>query len=71
MLEKTYTVTLINSKGQESILSVKGKTHFKSKSTAIRHCDEMLTLIQKGKTIFDCVDSFVEDMTGNIVHPKQ
>lgn len=71
MLENTFTVNLLDVDGKESILSVKNKTHFKSLATAKRHCDDVLTLIKKGKNIYNCVDCFVENMTGAIVYPKQ
>lgn len=71
MLEHTYTVNLIDDNGKECILSVKNKTHFKSLSTAKKHCNDVLTLIKKGKNIFNAVDCFVENMTGDIIHPKR
>jgi hypothetical protein len=70
MLEDTYTVNMIDDNGNESILKVKNKTHFKSLSTAKKHCNDILTLIKKDKNIFNAVDCFVEDMTGAIIYPK-
>lgn len=50
-----YRVYLIDSNGQGSYLSFKGKTAWKTKSIAIRHAKDIQTLIDKGKNIFDAV----------------
>lgn len=62
-----YSVHLINSKGEGSYLSVKGRSEWKTKATAKKHADDIRAVIAKGRNIFDAVCVDVENEFGEIL----
>lgn len=46
-MPQTYSVELINTKGQTSLLSVKDKTEWKTRKIAEKHCQDIQFVIQR------------------------
>jgi hypothetical protein len=62
-----FSVHLLDANGNGSYLKVKNKTQWKTKAIAKKHCADIMTLINKGKNIFNAVDCWVENEFGEIV----
>jgi len=62
-----YSVHLIDSKGEGSYLSVKGKTQWKTKKIAVNHAKDIKEAIDKGLNIWDTVIVEVENEFGQLI----
>ena len=62
-----YSVLLIDSHGEGSYLSVKGKTQWKTKKTAVSHAKNIKEAIDKGLNIWDTVIIEVENEFGELI----
>lgn len=62
-----YSVHLIDSNGNGSYLSFKGKTSWKTKAIAIKHARDIQEAIDKGLNIWNTICVSVEDENGKIV----
>jgi len=62
-----YSVHLIDSKGEGSYLSVKGKTQWKTKKIAVNHAKDIKEAIDKGLDIWDTVIVEVENEFGELI----
>jgi hypothetical protein len=62
-----YSVCLLDENGRDSYLKVKDRTTWKTLNVAKKHAQDIRTLIQAGKNIFNAVDVWVEDEFGAIV----
>jgi len=63
-----YSVLLIDSHGEGSYLSVKGKTQWKTKNTAVKHAKDIKEAIDKGLTMWDTVIVEVENEFGEMIN---
>ena len=63
-----FSVHLIDSKGNGSYLSVKGKTQWKTKKIAIKHARDIQEAINKGINMWDVVIVEVENEFGELVN---
>ena len=63
-----YSVHLINSHGEGSYLSVKGKTKWKTKKVAVNHAKNIKEAIDKGLNIWDAVIVEVENEFGELIN---
>ena len=63
-----YSVHLIDSKGNGSYLSVKGKTKWKTKRTAVKHAKNIQEAIDKGLNIWDTAIVEVENEFGELIN---
>ena len=62
-----FSVHLIDSKGNGSYLSVKGKTQWKTKKVAVNHAKNIKEAIDKGLNIWDAVIVEVENEFGELI----
>jgi len=62
-----YSVHLIDSKGEGSYLSVKGKTQWKTKKIAVNHAKDIKEAIDKGLDIWGTVIVEVENEFGELI----
>jgi len=62
-----YSVHLIDSKGNGSYLSVKGKTQWKTKKIAVNHAKDIKEAIDKGLDIWGTVIVEVENEFGELI----
>ena len=63
-----YSVHLIDSNGNGSYLSVKGKTQWKTKKTAVKHAKNIQEAIDKGLNIWDTAIVEVENEFGELIN---
>ena len=63
-----YSVHLIDSNGNGSYLSVKGKTQWKTKKTAVKHAKNIQEAIDKGLNIWDTIIVEVENEFGELIN---
>ena len=63
-----YSVHLIDSNVNGSYLSVKGKTQWKTKKTAVKYAKNIQEAIDKGLNIWDIVIVEVENEFGELVN---
>ena len=63
-----YSVHLIDSNGNGSYLSVKGKTKWKTKRTAVKHANNIKEAVDKGLNIWDTVIVEVENEFGELIN---
>ena len=63
-----YSVHLIDSNGNGSYLSVKGKTQWKTKKTAVNHAKNIKEAVDKGLNIWDTVIVEVENEFGELIN---
>ena len=61
----SYSIHLIDEKGQGSYLSVHDRTTWKTKRAAKRHLQDVLTLISKGR--FPAVTADLENEFGELI----
>lgn len=61
----SYSIHLIDEKGQGSYLSVRNRTTWKTKRAAKRHLQDVLTLIGKGR--FPAVTADLENEFGELI----
>lgn len=66
-----YSVHLLYENGTSSCLSVKNRTEWKTKQTAMGHAKDMFALINKGRCFAGVVGVHVEDEAGNIFEVKK
>ena len=62
-----YSVHLIDSKGNVSYLSVKGKTQWKTKKVAVKHAKNIKEAIDKGLNVWNTVIVEVENEFGELI----
>lgn len=60
IIRERYCVKLIDSHGNGSYLSVKGRTSWLTRGTADKHCADIQACIDKGLNVFDTVAVYVE-----------
>ena len=63
-----YSVLLIDSHGEGSYLSVKGKTQWKTKKVAVNHAKDIKEAIDKGLMMWDTVIVEVENEFGELIN---
>ena len=63
-----YSVHMIDSKGNVSYLSVKGKTQWKTKKAAVNHAKSIKEAVDKGLNIWDTVIVEVENEFGELIN---
>ena len=63
-----YSVHLIDSNGNGYYLSVKGKTQWKTKKTAVKHAKNIQEAIDKGLNIWDTIIVEVENEFGELIN---
>ena len=64
----TYSVVILYDNGTSARLSVRGRTEWKTKRIACGHCNDMVTLIKKGRCFDRAVEAWVENELGEIVY---
>ena len=63
-----YSVHLIDYNGNGSYLSVKGKTQWKTKKTAVKHAKNIQEAVDKGLNIWDTAIVEVENEFGELIN---
>lgn len=62
-----YSVRILNENGNGSYLSVKGKSTWKTKATAIKHAKDIIAINNKSHRFAGMVEASVEDEYGETV----
>jgi hypothetical protein len=57
----TYAICLLYENGSHSYLQVKNRHCWKTKKTALRHLNDCLTLLRKGRFFTGVIDCYIEE----------